>query len=109
MRDGLLNLAAKRGAQFLSDVSVTGFDGLTLATALEPELTTLALPAEQVGARGMAALLAVLEGRPPETGDLPVSLAVRGSTAAPRLPGCEVSRMCPVRLLFVIGVLRVCA
>jgi LacI family transcriptional regulator len=76
--------AHRLGLRVPDDVSVTGFEGLTLATALEPELTTLALPAEQVGARGMTALLAVLEGRRPETGDLPVSLAVRGSTAAPR-------------------------
>ncbi|AYG83910.1 HTH-type transcriptional repressor CytR [Streptomyces hundungensis] len=81
---GACKTAHRLGLRIPDDVSVTGFDGLTLATALEPELTTLTLPAEQVGARGMAALLAVLEGRPAETGDLPVSLAVRGSTAAPR-------------------------
>ncbi|MFG3283612.1 LacI family DNA-binding transcriptional regulator [Streptomyces sp. NPDC048111] len=81
---GACKAAHRLGLRVPDDVSVTGFDGLTLATALEPELTTLALPAEQVGARGMAALLAVLEGRPVERGDLPVALAVRGSTAAPR-------------------------
>lgn len=81
---GACKAAHRLGLRVPDDVSVTGFDGLTLATALEPELTTLALPAEQVGARGMAALLAVLEGREPDTGDLPVALAVRGSTAAPR-------------------------
>ncbi|MFF0743589.1 LacI family DNA-binding transcriptional regulator [Streptomyces sp. NPDC004111] len=63
------------------DVSVTGFDDLALASAVEPELTTVRLPAEQVGRRGMAALLAVLDGRAPESGDLPVELVVRGSTA----------------------------
>jgi hypothetical protein len=31
----------------------------------------------------MHALLAVLEGRPPEVGDIPVELVVRGSTARP--------------------------
>ncbi|MCX5202289.1 LacI family transcriptional regulator [Streptomyces sp. NBC_00237] len=68
------------------DVSVTGFDDLALATAVEPELTTVRLPAEQVGQRGMAALLAVLDGRTPDSTDLPVELVVRGSTAPPPAP-----------------------
>ncbi|MFJ1599178.1 LacI family DNA-binding transcriptional regulator [Streptomyces sp. NPDC088261] len=74
------------GLRVPDDVSVTGFDDLALATAVEPELTTVRLPAEQVGERGMTALLAVLEGRRPEPGDLPVSLVVRGSTAPAPAP-----------------------
>lgn len=62
---------------------MSGFDDLALATAVEPELTTVALPAEQVGEQGMTALLAVLDGRPVRTGSLPVELVVRGSTAPP--------------------------
>lgn len=65
------------------DLSVTGFDDLALATAVEPELTTVRLPAEQVGERGMAALLAVLDDRPAEPGSLPVHLVARGSSSAP--------------------------
>ncbi|MFI0981657.1 LacI family DNA-binding transcriptional regulator [Streptomyces sp. NPDC021093] len=71
------------GLRVPDDVSVTGFDDLALATALEPELTTVRLPAEQVGNRGMAALIAVLEGRTPDSTDLPVELVVRGTTAPP--------------------------
>ncbi|MFJ6700403.1 LacI family DNA-binding transcriptional regulator [Streptomyces sp. NPDC091272] len=74
------------GLRVPDDVSVTGFDDLALATALEPELTTVRLPAEQVGNRGMAALLAVLEGRTPDSTDLPVTLVVRDTTAAPAHP-----------------------
>jgi DNA-binding LacI/PurR family transcriptional regulator len=66
-----------------SDVSVTGLDDLALATAIDPELTTVRLDAELFGERGMRALLAVLEGRAPEAGDIPVELVVRGSTAPP--------------------------
>ncbi|MBD0740823.1 LacI family DNA-binding transcriptional regulator [Streptomyces sp. CBMA152] len=82
---GACKAARRLGLRIPDDISVAGFDDLALATALEPELTTVQLPAEQVGERGMAALLAVLEGREPETGDLPVSLVVRGSTAPPAL------------------------
>ncbi|WP_030907586.1 LacI family DNA-binding transcriptional regulator [Streptomyces sp. NRRL F-5126] len=79
---GACKALRRLGLRVPGDVSVTGFDDLALATAVEPELTTVRLPAERVGERGMEALLAVLDGRGPETGDLPVRLVVRGSTAA---------------------------
>ncbi|OLZ72755.1 LacI family transcriptional regulator [Streptomyces sp. IMTB 2501] len=66
------------------DISVTGFDDLGLANAIDPELTTVRLDAELFGERGMQALLAVLEGQEPQSGDIPVHLVVRGSTAPPR-------------------------
>ncbi|MFJ8078797.1 LacI family DNA-binding transcriptional regulator [Streptomyces sp. NPDC096176] len=86
--DDILAAGACKAARRLrlrvpEDVTVTGFDDLALATAVEPELTTVHLPAEKVGERGMAALLAVLDGRRPEGGDLPVELVVRGSSAPP--------------------------
>ncbi|MFD4275543.1 LacI family DNA-binding transcriptional regulator [Streptomyces cyaneofuscatus] len=80
---GACKAARRLGLRVPDDLSVTGFDDLALATAVEPELTTVRLPAEQVGERGMEALLAVLEGRPAEPGSLPVQLVVRGSTAPP--------------------------
>ncbi|GAA3378026.1 LacI family DNA-binding transcriptional regulator [Streptomyces sannanensis] len=81
---GACKAARRLGLRVPDDVSVTGFDDLTLASAVEPELTTVALPAEEVGKRGMTALLAALEGRSPEPGTLPVHLVVRDSTARPR-------------------------
>ncbi|MGP4004345.1 LacI family DNA-binding transcriptional regulator [Streptomyces sp. 8N706] len=80
---GACKAVRRLGLRVPEDVSVTGFDDLALATSVEPELTTVRLPAEDVGARGMATLLAVLEGRPPESVALPVELIVRGSTAPP--------------------------
>lgn len=84
---GACKAVRRRGLRVPEDISVTGFDDLALATAVEPELTTVQLPAEQVGERGMTALLAVLDGRPAEPGSLPVRLVVRGSTAAPATDG----------------------
>lgn len=83
---GACKAARRLGLRVPDDLSVTGFDDLALATAVEPELTTVQLPAEQVGERGMAALLAVVEGRGAEPGSLPVRLVVRGSTAPPGAP-----------------------
>nr|WP_245996355.1 LacI family DNA-binding transcriptional regulator [Streptomyces armeniacus] len=80
---GACKAVRRLGLRVPGDVSVTGFDDLSLATAVEPELTTVRLPAEEIGATGMRALLAVLEGRPPDTGVLPVSLVRRDSTGPP--------------------------
>ncbi|MGW2017407.1 LacI family DNA-binding transcriptional regulator [Streptomyces sp. NPDC001927] len=77
---GACKAARRLGLRVPEDVSVTGFDDLALATAVEPELTTVRLPAEQIGERGMDALLAVLAGRSPEPGDLPVTLMPRDSS-----------------------------
>ncbi|MFI7385650.1 LacI family DNA-binding transcriptional regulator [Streptomyces sp. NPDC049813] len=80
---GAYKAARRMGLRIPEHFSVTGFDDLSLATAVEPELTTVRLPAEEVGEHGMTALLAVLDGRTPETTPLPVELVVRGSTAPP--------------------------
>ncbi|MFP8886207.1 LacI family DNA-binding transcriptional regulator [Streptomyces mangrovi] len=112
---GACKAVRRLGLRVPEDVSVTGFDDLTLARAVEPELTTVRLPAEEAGAAGMRALLAVLDGRkegavpdgrkegavpdgrtreaggsgsPAWVTTLPVRLTVRGSTAPP--PGTPV-------------------
>ncbi|MCH0565499.1 MULTISPECIES: LacI family DNA-binding transcriptional regulator [unclassified Streptomyces] len=81
---GAYKALRRRGLRIPDDVSVTGVDDISLAAALDPELTTVRLDAELFGERGMHALLAVLEGRTPESGDIPVELVVRGSTAPPK-------------------------
>jgi len=80
---GAYKAARRLGLRIPDDLSVTGLDDLALATALDPELTTVRLDAELFGEHGMRALLAVLEGRAPDAGDIPVQLVVRGSTAPP--------------------------
>jgi DNA-binding LacI/PurR family transcriptional regulator len=80
---GAYKAARRLGLRIPDDLSVTGLDDLALATAIDPELTTVRLDAELFGEHGMRALLAVLDGRVPEEGDIPVNLVVRGSTAPP--------------------------
>ncbi|MGW2644455.1 LacI family DNA-binding transcriptional regulator [Streptomyces sp. NPDC001393] len=80
---GAYKALRRLGLRIPDDISVTGVDDLGLATAIDPELTTVRLDAELFGEHGMRALLAVLEGREPESGDIPVHLVVRGSTAPP--------------------------
>ncbi|MET9831885.1 LacI family DNA-binding transcriptional regulator [Streptomyces sp. NPDC006385] len=83
---GAYKAVRRLGLRIPDDISVTGLDDLALATAIDPELTTVRLDAELFGERGMQALLAVLEGRTPKEGDIPVQLVVRGSTAPPSTP-----------------------
>ncbi|WP_165396158.1 LacI family DNA-binding transcriptional regulator [Streptomyces sp. F001] len=83
---GAYKAIRRLGLRIPDDISVTGLDDLALATAIDPELTTVRLDAELFGERGMQALLAVLEGREPTQGDIPVQLVVRGSTAPPPAP-----------------------
>jgi LacI family transcriptional regulator, repressor for deo operon, udp, cdd, tsx, nupC, and nupG len=80
---GAYKAVRRLGLRVPEDISVTGLDDLALATALDPELTTVRLDAELFGERGMEALLAVLEGRTPTEADIPVELVIRGSTAPP--------------------------
>ncbi|MFF9279462.1 LacI family DNA-binding transcriptional regulator [Streptomyces griseosporeus] len=80
---GVYKALRRRGLRIPDDVSVTGVDDIALAAALDPELTTVRLDAELFGERGMRALLAVLDGRTPEEGDIPVELVLRASTAPP--------------------------
>ncbi|MEU5211325.1 LacI family DNA-binding transcriptional regulator [Streptomyces sp. NPDC020742] len=80
---GACKAVRRLGLRIPEDVSVTGFDDLALAVAVEPELTTVRLPAEEFGEAGMRALTAVLDGDPAPSPTLPVRLVPRGSTAPP--------------------------
>ncbi|WP_203237129.1 LacI family DNA-binding transcriptional regulator [Streptomyces gilvosporeus] len=80
---GACKAVRRLGLRIPEDISVTGFDDLALAVAVEPELTTVRLPAEDFGEAGMRALMAVLDGGRPPSPTLPVELIARGSTAPP--------------------------
>ena len=66
------------------DLSIVGFDDLDFASQLLPPLTTIHVPADQIGRSAAEYLLGAIARRPnlllPE---IPVNLIVRGSTARP--------------------------
>jgi LacI family transcriptional regulator len=67
------------------DVSVVGFDDIPLAAFFDPPLTTVRVPAHDLGLAAGSALLDRIEGRPVPTRTLlPTELVVRSSTAPPR-------------------------
>lgn len=79
---GAYKAVRARGLRVPDDVSVTGFDDLALARAVDPELTTVRLPAEEIGAAGMRTLVALLDGAHPASAEFPARLVIRGSTRA---------------------------
>jgi len=68
------------------DLSVVGFDDIELARMLEPELTTVAIPAEEVGARAVEMVLGLVDGGAAQSVTMPLALRVRGSSGPPPAP-----------------------
>ncbi|HEX7240467.1 MAG TPA: LacI family DNA-binding transcriptional regulator [Longimicrobiaceae bacterium] len=85
---GALKACAVAGVAVPGEMSVAGCDDIEMARVVTPELTTVAVPARELGARAARILLRQLEGKPdPRPGRLlPVKLVPRGTTAGPRVP-----------------------
>jgi DNA-binding LacI/PurR family transcriptional regulator len=62
-------------------LSVVSFDDSVIARILDPELTTVAIPAAVIGEQALQLLLAVLEeGSVPAQSSVPLELVIRAST-----------------------------
>jgi LacI family transcriptional regulator len=73
------------GVKVPGHVSITGFDDLDLAVHLEPPLTTVRVPAAELGEKAADYLLSRIDGSTvPDRVELTASLIVRGSTGRPR-------------------------
>ena len=67
------------------DLSVVGIDDSIIALILDPELTTVAIPARSVGQQALRLLLGVLKGSDvPSSSTVPLELVIRKSTALVR-------------------------
>lgn len=84
---GAYKACAQAGISIPGDVSIVGCDDIEFAQLVTPELTTVAVPARELGARAARLLLRGIGGEPTppsqQAKPLPVKLMVRGSTAAP--------------------------
>ncbi|MDF2825400.1 MAG: LacI family transcription regulator [Mycobacterium sp.] len=67
------------------DVSVVGFNDMPLSGFLDPALTTVSIPQNDIGAAAAQLVLDLIAGAAPQHRLLPVGLVVRSSTAAPRV------------------------
>lgn len=74
------------GLSVPEDVSLTGFDNLSIATSMHPALTTVAQDVEAIADRAIALIAGMIDGGPaPEIGQtIPMRLVARNSTACPQ-------------------------
>lgn len=81
---GAYKACAQLGVSIPGDVSIIGCDDIEFAQLVTPELTTVAVPARELGARAARLLVRELAGDPVgpshQARPLPVRLMVRGST-----------------------------
>lgn len=81
---GALIEARAQGIAVPQELSITGFDDLPLAAHLDPGLTTIAVPAKEMGTKAAEALLTAISTSQPAKGKLILAeLVERGTTAAP--------------------------
>ena len=79
---GAIAAIREAGLRVPDDISVVGFDDIALAAFYDPPLTTIRLPAYDLGLAAGTALLDRVAGRPvPDRTLLPTELIVRSSTA----------------------------
>jgi LacI family transcriptional regulator len=83
---GCYDVFAERDIACPGDISVVGFNDMPFLDKLRPPLTTIAIPHHQIGVEAARLLLDAISepDRPSRSVLLPLSLVVRGSTAAPR-------------------------
>jgi DNA-binding LacI/PurR family transcriptional regulator len=87
---GALKAALTAGIPVPGALSIVGCDDVEMASVMTPELTTIAIPARELGARAARLLLRQLDGEdvPAKPGRLlPVKLVRRGTTAIPQGTG----------------------
>jgi len=79
---GAIAAIREAGLRVPDDVSVVGFDDIALAAFFDPPLTTVRLPAYDLGLAAGTALLDRIAGRAlPDRTLLPTELIVRSSTS----------------------------
>lgn len=84
---GALIECARQGVRVPQDLSVAGFDDLDFASQIRPALTTLHVPAREIGERAAEYLLARIAREPVSpTIEVSVGLMVRDTTAPPPKP-----------------------
>jgi LacI family transcriptional regulator len=82
---GAMAEARKKGISVPQQLSITGFDDVELSSQVDPPLTTISIPAAEIGRGAADYLVNAIAGMPiPKSVQLPYRLIIRGSTAPPR-------------------------
>ncbi|MBT9253791.1 MAG: LacI family transcriptional regulator [Brockia lithotrophica] len=82
---GILKFTAHLGRKVPEEVGVVGYDGIPIAEMVEPELSTVAQPIEQLGRKAVTVALSLLEDPEREFREMwfDVTLVVRSSSRRP--------------------------
>lgn len=81
---GVLLEAQQRGIRVPQQLSITGFDNMPLIQDISPRVTTVNVPAQEMGERAAAAILsAIEEGNSIRSREIKAPLIVGETTAAP--------------------------
>jgi LacI family transcriptional regulator len=82
---GVLDACRDTGRSVPDDLALTGFDGMEFASVGPLQLTTVVVPREEIGRRGVRLLLRRIAGEdhPPVDEMLPYELQVRTTTTGP--------------------------
>jgi LacI family transcriptional regulator len=85
---GAMDAIKQKGLSIPEDISVVGFDDISLSAEVMPPLTTVQVPKELMGKLAAEMLFHLIDGKSHSTRKvmLPTRVVVRGSTAAPRTP-----------------------
>ncbi len=83
MAAGALRAAHEMGLSVPSDLSVVGFDNITMSHYTDPPLTTVSPAKEHMGKLAVSRVLEMIENKetPPRRQETPVELIVRNSTS----------------------------
>lgn len=82
---GAMYECREAGADVPGAMSIVGFDDLPIARYISPQLTTIRVPAAEMGLRAAEALISSIQtGRDVESCELTTDLIVRGTTARPK-------------------------
>jgi DNA-binding LacI/PurR family transcriptional regulator len=83
---GVIAAARVRAVRIPEDLALAGMDDIQVAALVDPPLTTVHLPARELGERAMQLLRRLMSGQPasPAQEVLPTTLVVRQSCGCPR-------------------------
>ena len=82
---GALYACQDAGVSVPDGMSIIGFDDAPISSYMTPQLTTIRVPADEMGARAARALIHAIEtGQEVAPCELPTDLIVRGTTGPPR-------------------------
>jgi len=86
MAMGVMDAVRNRNLRIPDDISIVGFDDIPQSAMINPSLTTVQQPLEQMGRVATQMLLGILKNPQKDVGriELPTELIVRSSTSVPK-------------------------